>query len=112
MPTPIHEAKADLFRALAHPARVRVLELLLDGPRQVADLITEVGLEPSSMSHQLAVLRRAGLVTSQRRGTTVEYALGAEQVAELMRTARGLLTSVLTTSEELLGQMRAEAAAE
>ena len=57
---PLYEAKADLFRRLGHPVRIRVLELLQDGPRPVSELLSEIDVEASSLSHQLGVLRRAG----------------------------------------------------
>ena len=56
---------------LAHPGRVRVLEILRDGDRTVAELVPLVGLEASHLSQQLALLRRARLVTSRREGSTV-----------------------------------------
>ena len=65
---PISEIKAELFKALAHPARIRVLELLAEGERSVGEIQPLVGIESSHLSQQLGVLRRAGLVT--RRGRT------------------------------------------
>ena len=111
MPTPLYEAKADLFRALAHPVRVRVLELLLEGPRPVHELVVIVGVEPSNLSQQLAVLRRAGLVDAERGGGTVSYSLSTDYVAALMKSARGILTSVLTNREKLLEEIRLSEAA-
>ena len=64
MPVPLYQAKAEFFRMLGHPVRIRVLELLQDGPKPVRDLLAETGIEPSSLSQQLAVLRRSGIVTA------------------------------------------------
>ena len=89
MPVPLYQAKADLFRTLGHPVRIRVLELLQDGPMAVSHMLVELDLEASSLSQQLAVLRRAGIVTSTRRGSGVVYELAASDVAELMRSASG-----------------------
>ena len=69
---PLYQAKAELFRTLGHPARIRVLELLQDGPLAVRDLLAELDIEPSSLSQQLAVLRRAGLVTSMRNESVLD----------------------------------------
>ena len=77
MPVPLYQAKAELFRTLGHPTRVRVLELLQDGPKAVSELLTELNIEPSNLSQQLAVLRRAGIVVSTRQGTGVVYELAA-----------------------------------
>lgn len=106
--TPLHQAKAELFRTLGHPVRVRVLELLLQGPRPVHELRSEIEIEPSSLSQQLAVLRRAGLVSSRREGTTVLYTLSSPEVAEMMDAARAVLTNVISGQQSLLAELQAE----
>ena len=105
-PVPLYEAKAEFFRILGHPVRIRVLELLQDGPRPVRDLLAEIGIEPSSLSQQLAVLRRYGIVTSRREGSTVVYELASGDIAELLRTARRILTDLLSGQSELLAELR------
>jgi ArsR family transcriptional regulator len=106
VPVPLYQAKAELFRILGHPTRIRVLELLQDGPKPVSELVNELDIEPSSLSQQLAVLRRAGIVVSTRKGTGVVYELAAADVAELMRAARRFLTDVLAGQGELLAELR------
>ncbi|MGW5197452.1 ArsR/SmtB family transcription factor [Streptomyces spiralis] len=106
MSVPLYQAKAEFFRMLGHPVRIRVLELLQDGPTPVRDLLTAVKVEPSSLSQQLAVLRRSGIVTSRREGSTVIYALAGGDVADLMRCARRILTEMLTGRHELLAELR------
>ncbi|MEU1671114.1 metalloregulator ArsR/SmtB family transcription factor [Streptomyces roseifaciens] len=106
MPVPLYQAKAEFFRMLGHPVRIRVLELLQDGPRPVRDLLAEIDIEASSLSQQLAVLRRSGIVTSTRTGSTVVYELAGGDVAELMRAARRILTELLSGQNELLEELR------
>jgi ArsR family transcriptional regulator len=106
MPVPLYQAKAELFRTLGHPVRIRVLELLQDGPLQVRDLLADLEIEPSNLSQQLAVLRRTGIVTATREGSTVTYALAASDVAELMGAARRFLTEVLADQRELLTELQ------
>jgi DNA-binding transcriptional ArsR family regulator len=103
---PLYQAKAELFRTLGHPVRIRVLELLQDGPRPVRDLLTLIEVEPSNLSQQLAVLRRAGLVTSSRQGSLVVYALSTRDVADLLAAGRRILGSMLTDRDDLLAQLR------
>lgn len=110
MTAPLYQAKAELFRTLGHPVRIRVLELLQDGPRPVHELIANIDVEPSNMSQQLAVLRRAGLVTSSREGSTVLYTLSTPDVADLLRSARLILASMITGQDELLAALRSNAA--
>jgi ArsR family transcriptional regulator len=103
---PLSEIKADLFKALAHPGRVRILELLRDGERSVAELVPLVGLEPSHLSQQLGVLRRARVVTSRRDGANVVYAVADDAVIELLAVARRFLIGTLSVNEELLSVLR------
>lgn len=105
---PLYQAKAEFFRTLGHPVRIRVLELLGERPHSVRELLGAIQIEASSLSQQLAVLRRAGIVTSQREGNTVFYELAGPDVAELMRAARSFLTGLLATQAELLDALRDE----
>jgi len=103
---PLYQAKAEFFRMLGHPVRIRVLELLQDGPKAVRDLLTDVDVEPSSLSQQLSVMRRSGIVTSRREGSTVVYALAGTDVTDLLCAARRILTELSTEREELLSGLR------
>ncbi|MCM2390537.1 ArsR/SmtB family transcription factor [Streptomyces albipurpureus] len=106
MPVPLYQAKAEFFRMLGHPVRIRVLELLQDGPMPVRGLLAEIEIEPAALSQQLAVLRRSGIVISVRDGATVVYELAGGDVAELMRAARRILTEMLAGQNELLAELR------
>ncbi|MGC0342874.1 DNA-binding transcriptional ArsR family regulator [Streptomyces sp. SLBN-8D4] len=106
MHVPLYQAKADFFRMLGHPVRIRVLELLQHGPVPVRDLLADIDIEPSSLSQQLAVLRRSGIVVSTREGSTVSYALAGGDVAELLRAARRILTELLAGQNQLLSQLQ------
>jgi DNA-binding transcriptional ArsR family regulator len=111
MTTPLHQLKAEFFKTLGHPARIRVLELLSQREMAVSELLPEVRLEASNLSQQLAVLRRAGLVTTRKEGSQVYYSLISERVAELLAVARVILTTVLTEQVELLDGLKADAKA-
>jgi DNA-binding transcriptional ArsR family regulator len=104
---PVSEVKADLFKALAHPARIRALEILSEGERSVGELVPLVGIEASHLSQQLAVLRRAGLVASRRDGTSVIYAIVDDQLVELLAVAKRLLIGSLSHTEDVLADLRA-----
>jgi ArsR family transcriptional regulator len=92
---PSYDAKAELFRLLGHPIRLRVLELLQQGPTPVRDLLAELRVEASYLSQQLAVLRRAGMVSSTRVGSTVLYELATPEVGALLDAGSGILTGKL-----------------
>jgi DNA-binding transcriptional ArsR family regulator len=107
---PLSVVKADLFKALAHPARVRVLELLADGEQSVGQMQPLVGVELSHLSQQLGVLRRAGLVTARREGSAVFYAISDPLVVELLGVAKQLLLHSLDATRELLADLSADIA--
>ncbi len=103
---PISEIKAELFKALAHPARIRILEVLSERERSVGEMQPLVGIEMSHLSQQLAVLRRARLVTSRKEGSSVIYAVKDPLVGELLRVAKRLLINSLSETSDLLADLR------
>ena len=103
---PVFEAKAEMFKALAHPARVRALEVLVEGERSVTDLQPEVGIESSHLSQQLGILRRAGLVATRKEGTTVFYSIKDPLLIDLLAVARQLLISNLEETRDLLAGLK------
>ncbi|WP_234787510.1 ArsR/SmtB family transcription factor [Mycolicibacter sinensis] len=107
MPNSLPQLKAEFFKTLGHPARIRVLELLADGDRTVGELLTEIGLEASNLSQQLAVLRRAGVVVATKEGNTVVYSIASPVITELLAVARKALTGLLNDQVALLDDLRA-----
>lgn len=105
---PLYEVKANLFKGLAHPFRIRLLELLAGQSEvSVAALQSETGLEASHLSQHLSVLRRHRLVTSERRASHVYYRLADPRVATLLTAARELLLGILAADSDLLDDARA-----
>jgi DNA-binding transcriptional ArsR family regulator len=107
---PLYQMKADFFKTLGHPARIRVLELLSEREHSVSEMLPAVGIEPAHLSQQLAVLRRSNLVTTRKDGTTVYYALTSTHVAELLAVARLILAGVLTGPTDPLRDLHADTA--
>ena len=99
--------KANLFRVLGHPARVRILELLREGERSVGALQAELELDSSGTSQHLAALRRVGLVESRREGTSVYYRVEDASVFLLLETARALIARQLTEQQSILQDLEA-----
>ncbi|MCZ7629194.1 MAG: metalloregulator ArsR/SmtB family transcription factor [Microthrixaceae bacterium] len=100
--------KADLFKALAHPARVRALEVLAEGERNVGEMQPLVDIESSHLSQQLGVLRRAGLVATRKEGSSVVYMLKDPLVSELLGVAKRLLAASLAETRDLLADLADE----
>ena len=103
---PLYQAKAEMFGTLGHPVRIRVLELLQPGPQPVRDLLAEIDIEPSSLSQQLAVLRRAGIVVTYRDAGAVMYALSTPAVLDLLAAGRRILGEILTDRDGLLAELQ------
>lgn len=105
MPIPLYQAKAEFFRTLGHPARIRVLELLSDREHAVHELLDQIDIEPSNLSQQLAVLRRGGLVAQHRVGSEVVYSIGVPAVRDLLVAARTILLGILAEQESLRAEL-------
>lgn len=106
---PLSVVKAELFKALAHPARIRALEVLAEGERSVSELQPLVGIESSHLSQQLGVLRRAGLVSARKEGSMVVYSVRDPLVVELLGVAKGVLAKNLAETRDLLADLDAMA---
>jgi DNA-binding transcriptional ArsR family regulator len=111
MGVPLYQAKANLLRVLGHPARIRVLELLAEREHAAGDLLAEIAIEAGSLSQQLAVLRRAGLVSQRREAGCVVYSLAVPEVGDVLAAARVALAALPGDGEALTVDLRAPAAA-
>jgi DNA-binding transcriptional ArsR family regulator len=102
---PIYRLKAEFFRLLGHPARVRILELLRDGERSVGELQAALGLDSSGTSQHLTAMRRQGLLESRRAGTSVFYRVKDPRIFQLLEVAKQVLTGQLEETRDLLGDL-------
>jgi ArsR family transcriptional regulator len=104
----LHRFKAEFFKALAHPSRIRILELLRSGERTVSDLQAHLDMDPSSVSQQLAVLRAKNIVQTRKAGTSVYYSVRDPQVLTLLDVAREIFNNHLIDLQAMLEQQRIE----
>ncbi|MEX1173906.1 MAG: metalloregulator ArsR/SmtB family transcription factor [Chloroflexota bacterium] len=107
-PERLRQFKAEFFKALAHPVRIALLELLRDGPLSVGELQDRTGVAGSSVSQQLAVLRGRGIVVAERSGTTVHYHVADPELFSLLDAARQIFYAHLSDNAELLRLVKAE----
>jgi DNA-binding transcriptional ArsR family regulator len=98
--------KTEFFRALAHPIRIRILEILSDGDRSVQELQDELKVDQPLVSQQLAVLRGKNIVASRKLGTTVKYAIRDPLVGDLLKTARLIFENHLKDTQTMLRELR------
>ena len=104
---PLHRFKAEFFRALGHPARLRILELLRSGERSVSELQAGLEIEASSVSQQLAVLRAKNIVDTRRAGTSVFYSVRDPQIFQLLDVARDIFNNHLIDLQAMLESQEA-----
>jgi len=100
--------KAEFFKALAHPLRIRILEILRLGEHSVQELQAALRVEQSTVSQQLALLRRQGIVSARKEGTTVRYEISDARVGQLLDVARAIFNTRLTGSQTMLRELRRE----
>ena len=105
---PVYALKAEFFRTLGHPARVRLLQLLRDGEQSVGALQAGLELDSSGTSQHLAALRKQGLVTSRREGTSVYYRVKDPRILELLELAKAILAADLQDQQALLDDLAVE----
>ena len=103
--------KAQFFKALAHPIRIRILEILVNGEVRVQDLQKALALDQPIVSQQLARLRASGIVVSRKEGTTTVYGVADPEMADLLRVAKRILNRRLVSVRSLLRELASETAA-
>lgn len=104
-PQPIHHVKAEFFRVLGHPVRVRILELLRESERSVGDLQAALGIDSSGTSQHLGALRNAGLVEGRKERTSVFYRVKDPRIFQLLEVTRQILTSHFEETQAILGEL-------
>jgi DNA-binding transcriptional ArsR family regulator len=106
--SPVFALKADFFRVLGHPVRVRILQLLCEGERSVGALQEELGLDSSGTSQHLAALRSQALVASRKEGTSVFYRVKDARTLELLELAKEIISAALEENRVLLDDLADE----
>ncbi|OLC41230.1 MAG: transcriptional regulator [Acidobacteria bacterium 13_1_40CM_65_14] len=106
--SPLQLFKAQFFRALAHPVRIKILEILVRGDRTVQELQEALELDQPIVSQQLAVLRNRGIVTSEKQGLSVRYALPDPAIGELLEVARRIFNNHLVNTRGMLRELQRE----
>src|SRR5471030_1079423 len=102
--------KAEFFKVLANPLRIRILDALRDGPVSVSDLRTRLDSEQATISQHLSILRARNFVTTERRGTTVLYEISDPAIWKLLDSAREIFDNQLVSVRTALESLGDEAA--
>ena len=102
---PVYRLKADMFRVLGHPVRVRMLELLRAGELPVRELQRRLDLDSSGASQHLGALRKLGLLESRREGTSVYYRVDDERVFDLLAAGRSIISRQLAEQQSILREL-------
>ena len=105
---PLRRFKAEFFKALGHPMRIVLLESLRSGEKSVNELQAALGIDQSSVSRQLAVLRTRNIVEDRKEGTTVFYSVRDPAVFQLLDVAREIFNNQLIDTHAMLQQLADE----
>lgn len=108
----VHRFKAEFFKALAHPARLVILEQLRLGEKTVNELQTAIGLDQSNVSQHLAILRNRNIVEARRVGTTAFYRVRDPLLFELLDLGRAIFNNQLISSQQMLYEISQDEIAE
>lgn len=102
----MQQFKADFFKALAHPLRIKILELLAEGDKSVNELQSLASSEGSAVSQQLTILRGKNIVTGTKDGTRVIYSLRDPMIVELLAVAKQIFNNHLVDTISMLDQLK------
>jgi DNA-binding transcriptional ArsR family regulator len=104
----LQDFKASFFRALAHPVRIRILELLVQSDRTVQELQQQLGVEQPVVSQQLSVLRANNIVSGTKEGVSVRYAIRDPLIGRLLEVARAIFNNHLVGTQDMLRRLQQE----
>ena len=107
MPQQIAHFKAEFFKALAHPIRIRILDSLRDGEKGVNELSDILKIEPANVSQQLAILRMRNIVIGRKTGSNVYYSISDKTIFRLLDVAKEIFNNHLVGVRDMLRQMKA-----
>lgn len=100
--------KAEFFKALSNPLRIRILELLRDGDKYVHELQEHMGVDSAVVSQQLAILRNKNIVLGMKDGTKVMYTVKDPLLFDLLDVAKQIFNHSLNDTIQLLQDMNKE----
>jgi DNA-binding transcriptional ArsR family regulator len=106
MPQQIANFKAEFFKALAHPIRIRIVDCLRRGEKGVNELSEMLQIEPANVSQQLAVLRVRNIVAGRKSGSSVFYSVSDPALFKLLDAARDIFNNHLVGVREMLEEMK------
>lgn len=100
-----YKIKADFLKALAHPVRLQVIELLKDGEKNVGAIVKSLGVPQSSLSRHLLVLREGGILKSRQQGTVIYYDIEDRDTFSVLRPIAEMLRKKLKKTEAVLSSL-------
>jgi len=86
-----HVSEAELFKALAHPARLAIIQLLKEGEKCVCEIVPALGMEQPNVSRHLALLKKEGVLSSRKEGMRVIYWVEDPRIFQLIDASRDIL---------------------
>lgn len=105
MPQQLAKFKAEFFKALAHPVRIRIIDCLRDGEKGVNELSEALKIEQANVSQQLAILRVRNIVIGRKKGSNVYYSVSDKALFKLLDVAKAIFNNHLVGVREMLQEM-------
>ena len=106
-PQQLANFKAEFFKALAHPIRIRILDCLRKGEKSVNELSDLLQIEPANVSQQLAILRMRNIVVGRKAGSNVYYSVSDTTLFRLLDVAKDIFNNHLVGVRDMLRQIGA-----
>ena len=103
-----YKIKADFLKALAHPARLQIVEFLKGGEKNVGSIIKALSIQQSSLSRHLTILREAGILKSRQQGTVIYYDIEDHDIFHVLRPIADMLRKKLKKTEAVLSSLGKE----
>jgi ArsR family transcriptional regulator len=101
----VFRLKSDLFKSLAHPLRLALIELLKNGEHSVGELASALKADQSTISKGLRILKHGGMLSSRQEGTTVYYAIRDQNIFKILRVVSDILATKVKESATVLAQL-------
>jgi DNA-binding transcriptional ArsR family regulator len=105
----MHRFKAGIFKALAHPTRIAIVEILQQGEMTVSGLCEKIGIEQANASQHLAVLRNKNIVRTRKNSNQIFYSLSAPYLSKVLEAMRAFFLSHINEALEMLQGEKIEA---
>ena len=102
MSSELYQLQADVCKAIAHPTRIEILQLLREGERCVCEIFPAMKIEQPNVSRHLSVLKKAGILSSRKEGLKVIYTVNDQRIYQALDLITDILREQLNSKQSIL----------